>query len=116
MVGSTIIYEPDAERLNEIETVDDLDRFTTLDLDALTTLDFQELVEAIDGSPHWADDDALIFDEGAGLAIFKIHASGLKAVLQIESALHPAKRRDLDALQAFVDQHGFDDIYELATF
>jgi hypothetical protein len=116
MVGSTIIHEPDAERLNEIETVEDLDRFTTVDLDVLTTLDFQEMVEAMDGNPQWADDDALIFDEGAGLAIFRVHASGLKAILAIESALHPDKRRDIDALQAFVDRHGFDDIYELATF
>lgn len=116
MVGSTIIYEPDVERLNEIEAIDDLEDFKTVDLEVLTTLDFQEFVEAMDGGPQWADEDALFLDEEAGIALFKVYAAGLRAVLQMEKALHPDQRRDLDALQAFVDQHGVEHIYELATF
>ena len=113
MLGSTIIFEKDSSRLFDLE-VDDLEDLTCVEMDRLTTIDFESLAER--GNVSWASDAPLRFEEDTGLVLFKVSPDGLKHAVSVTKGLSREKLADLRKLEAFLEQHGFDHIYEFATF
>ena len=114
MIGSTLIHEPDDALLRDLESVDDLTRFACLELNVLATIDFQGF--AAERNVEWVAGEPLFLDEETGAALFKVDPAGLQAVLAGGAALEPEQSADLEAIRAFVSEHGLDHIYELTTF
>ncbi len=115
MIGSTFVYSPDPERLDGIVAdLDAIDDFEHVNMAELITLDF-ELVCRSANLP-WGAKKPLIFDEEAGLAIFKVDSQGLKHVVENKQAFTPSQSSDLEVLEIFTSKCGSDHIYEIASF
>jgi hypothetical protein len=114
MTGSTFIHEPSPERFEALKSSDDLDGFERVDLNILTTIDFTEILA--ESELDWVAGEPLLYDEEAGIALFRIDPLGLMSVLDGEHGFGDEGIEDLESLRVFVDLHGADHIFELSTF
>lgn len=119
MAGSTIIFSPDESSLQRLaEDLDNLSDFKHLNLDCLLTLDFS--IITTEANTDWVDGEPVVLNEEAGLGIFKISKPGIDAVLNFEGELEDQNPEevmyDIERLRLFIEDYGYDHIYEMASF
>lgn len=114
MLGSTFIYEDEPSRLLALTDPEALDELDAVQLEVLGTLDFESILGAED--LDWADGPAVLLDEAAGVAVFKVSEAALLHVLARKDGMDADQRADLASLAEFVLDHGTKHIYEYTTF
>ena len=115
MIGSTFLHTEDPMALGCLaEDLDSVDSFAHVDMDTLITLDLE--VVCTPAGVRWAAPQPVIYDEGGGLAVFKIQPEGIAFILGNTHLFSAAQQADLELLRAFVAAKGADHIYELAAF
>ena len=115
MVGSTFVYSPDANRLEDIGAdLDAVEGFAHVCMAGLLTLDFELVCGPAKVS--WSASEPVIFDEESGLAIFQVNPQGLEYVISNKRDFTPAQAADVALLEAFISRHGRNHIFEIATF
>jgi hypothetical protein len=69
-----------------------------------------------DHDVSWSLPQPVVFDAEAGLAIVGVEPGGLAWVLSNKKLFSKDQQADLDRLQAFVEAHGVESLYEVSTF
>lgn len=111
MFGSTIVFEPEKEKLFcLVEDLDRLDEFQFIDLDVMNSLDF---TLACRGTGNWLMGDPLFV--GDGLVIAQVSPKSLRHVLGHSAEYSEEKRPDIDRLTDFVSKNGVENIWEIST-
>jgi len=113
MIGSTLIYEPNPSRLAHID-MDNLEQFSIIELESLITLDFEVICQK--GDVRWTAGEPLLFDEESGMVVLPVSEPGIKFVCNHSAELDETQKSDQAKIKAFIEEHGANNIYELATF
>jgi hypothetical protein len=106
MIGSTLIYETDTQRLHSLGYgLDMLTNLETVMLNAMQTIDFVTI--CMSANIDWfADNDPILFDETSGIAVALVAPKALEYVLTTPYQLPSEQANDLSKLRAFVQNHG----------
>lgn len=114
MIGSTFIYEENAERLRlvEEEGPDAMDALTVVNMEVMNSLDFTVLCGKTVKWHH--GEPAVLLDD---LVVVRVLPGALDHVIGGQhEGLDSVQLADLDRLKMFVTQHGKEHIWECATF
>lgn len=112
MLGSTILFAPDASNLAKIaDDLDGLDDYPRVGLERMVSIDFEEI--ARESGERWNRSEPVFFDEEGGAVLAGLTPGGVLAVLASEAAAQGPFSDDLARLAAFVREYGVEHLYEL---
>lgn len=121
MAASIIAYIPDLpeDRSDLFERIVDNEEFEKIELYHLISLDFA-IINSHAGSKWESENNPVVYDEEGGLAIVHLTREGLQSVIGFEGGLDDISKEnqdeDIAQIKAFVEKHGYDNLYEVATF
>jgi hypothetical protein len=115
MIGSTFIYTQNSSALAVlVQDLETIDRFAYVEMESLITLDFEIVCQSY--GVQWASTQPVVYDEEAGLTIFKVVREGIRCTIGYKDHFRNNQLPDIEAFEGFIAMHGADHIYELATF
>lgn len=121
MTGSIIAHIPElpAEKQDLFERIVENEAFETIELDHLRSLDFAIITGSAD--MRWeSKSNPVVYDEEGGMVIVHLAKEGLESVIAFEGDLDNVDREtqqsDIARIREFTEKHGFDHLYEVASF